>query len=30
MEKVDENGNVLGFSVIKVNALHGEPLEVSL
>jgi uncharacterized protein YuzE len=30
MEKVDEDGNVLGFSVIKVSALRGEPLEVSL
>ena len=30
MEKVDEKGNVLGFSVIRVSALHNEPLEVSL
>jgi uncharacterized protein YuzE len=30
MEKVDENGNVLGFSVIRVSALHNEPLEVAL
>jgi len=30
MEKVDDNGNVLGFSMMKVSALHGEPLEVAL
>ena len=30
MEKVDEQGNVLGFSVIRVSALHNEPLEVAL
>lgn len=30
MEKVDEQGNVLGFSVLKVSALKKEPLEVAL
>jgi hypothetical protein len=30
MEKVDEEGNVLGFSVLKVSALRKEPLEVAL
>ena len=30
MEKVDEKGNVLGFSVMKVSALHDVPLEVAL
>jgi uncharacterized protein YuzE len=30
MEKVDEKGNVLGFSVVKVSALHDAPLEVAL
>jgi len=30
MEKVDANGNVLGFSVLKVSALQKAPLEVAL
>ena len=30
MEKVDDKGNVLGFSVIRVSALRDEPLEVAL
>lgn len=30
MEKVDENGRVIGFSVIKVSALKAEPLSVEL
>jgi len=30
MEKVDDNGNVLGFSVMRVSALRDEPLEVAL
>ncbi len=31
MEKVDERGNVLGFSILKVSALDArEPLSVSL
>ena len=30
MEKVDEQGNVLGFSVLRVSSLKKAPLEVSL
>jgi len=30
MEKVDAQGNVLGFSVLKVSALTKSPLEVTL
>jgi len=30
MEKVDEDGNVLGFSVLRVSALKEKPLEVVL
>ncbi len=30
MEKVDDEGNILGFSVIKVSALRKAPLEVAL
>lgn len=30
MEKVDETGNILGFSVMKVSALKKAPLEVAL
>ena len=30
MEKVDNAGNVLGFSVLKVSALQEAPLELSL
>lgn len=30
MEKVDEAGNVLGFSVLRVSALKEKPLEVAL
>jgi uncharacterized protein YuzE len=30
MEKVDEDGNVLGFSVMKVSSLKGKPFEVAL
>jgi len=30
MEKVDEAGNVLGFSVLRVSALREKPLEISL
>ena len=29
MEKVDAQGNVLGFSVLKVSALTKSPLEVT-
>lgn len=30
MEKVDEDGNVLGFSVLRVSSLKDAPLEVAL
>jgi uncharacterized protein YuzE len=30
MEKVDEAGNILGFSVLKVSSLKQAPLEVAL
>ena len=31
MEKVDEEGNVIGFSILKVSALKGQaPLSVTL
>ena len=30
MEKVDAHGNVLGFSIMKVNSLKGKPFEVAL
>ncbi len=30
MEKVDAEGNVLGFSVTKVSSLKGKPFEVAL
>ena len=30
MEKVDEQGNVLGFSVLRVSAVKQAPLEVAL
>ena len=30
MEKVDDEGNVLGFSVLRVSALKRIPLEVAL
>lgn len=30
MEKVDKNGNVIGFSILKVSALQNEPLSISL
>jgi uncharacterized protein YuzE len=30
MEKVDDAGNVLGFSIVRVSALREVPLEVSL
>ena len=30
MEKVDENGNLLGSSVLRVSALKEHPLEVAL
>jgi len=30
MEKVDEEGNIVGFSILKVSALKEKPLSVSL
>ncbi|MEW6104174.1 MAG: DUF2283 domain-containing protein [bacterium] len=30
MEKVDEEGKVIGFSILKVSALREKPLSVSL
>ncbi len=30
MEKVDTDGNVLGFSILRVSALRKAPLEVAL
>lgn len=30
MEKVDEEGNILGFSVLKISKLSKNPLEVAL
>jgi hypothetical protein len=30
MEKVDAEGNVLGFSVMKVSSLRGKPFEVAI
>jgi len=30
MEKVDDHGNTLGFSVLKVSAAREAPLEVAL
>jgi hypothetical protein len=30
MEKVDEQGNILGFSVLRVSSLKKTPLEVAL
>ena len=30
MEKVDTDGNVLGFSIMKVSSLKGKPFEVAM
>ena len=30
MEKVDEEGNVVGFSVLRVSAMREKPLDVAL
>jgi len=30
MEKVDMNGNVIGFSILKVSALKEKPLDIDL
>ncbi|RCV65587.1 putative protein YuzE [Methanophagales archaeon] len=30
MEKVDENGNIIGFSILNVSALKEKPLSIDL
>ncbi|MEP9412683.1 MAG: DUF2283 domain-containing protein [Candidatus Brocadia sp.] len=30
MEKVDDGGNIIGFSILKVSALKQKPLSISL
>ncbi|MCL0049701.1 DUF2283 domain-containing protein [Peptococcaceae bacterium] len=30
LEKVDEEGNIIGFSVLKVSALKEKPLSIAL
>ncbi len=30
MEKVDEQGNILGFSILKVSSIKRAPLEIAL
>lgn len=30
MEKVDESGNVIGFSILRVSSLKKAPLEIAL
>ena len=30
MEKVDQEGNILGFSVLRVSSLTSKPLDVTL
>lgn len=30
MEKVDEQGNILGFSILRVSSLKRRPVEVAL
>jgi uncharacterized protein YuzE len=30
MEKVDEDGNIIGFSILKVSAIKEEPLSIGL
>ncbi len=30
MEKVDMDGNIIGFSILKVSSIKGHPLELSL
>ena len=30
MQKVDDNGNVIGFSLLRVSALTNTPLELAL
>jgi len=30
MEKVDDNGAVIGFSILKISLLQNKPIEVSI
>lgn len=30
MEKVDEDGNIIGFSILKVSTLKEKPLSIEL
>lgn len=30
MEKVDKNGNIVGFSILKVSKIRQKPLQVAL
>jgi len=30
MEKVDKNGNIIGFSILKVSAIHEKPISIHL
>jgi uncharacterized protein YuzE len=30
MEKVDEEGNIIGFSILKISALKEKPLSIAL
>ena len=30
MEKVDDRGNILGFSILKVSSIKQTPLEIAL
>ena len=30
MEKVDEDGNIIGFSILKVSSIQNEPISISL
>ena len=30
MEKIDKQGNILGFSVLRISALRKKPIEVDL
>ena len=30
MEKVDDEGNILGFSVLRVSAMREKPLDIAL
>ena len=30
MQKVDEDGNIIGFSILKVSSIQNEPISISL